>query len=162
MLSIDCNNIIRITKGNSAVIDITPIDDVSGDPYILQEHDYVLFTVKNRQAQKIIQKTLTNEDYDEDDTSLNCVIDPEDTIDIRTGEYKYDCLLTTSDGQVITFISSSFIVVEAHGFYTDINNNDNSASDPVDTEPNDDSNVTSNTDDLGSDNPPEEDGDSDG
>lgn len=118
MLSIN-GNVLKLTKGNSCIIDITPIDEETKQPYILQDGDKVLFTVKDRIFQTVFQKALTNEDYDEDDTSLNLVINPEDTISMRVGEHDYDCLLLTDDGQAITFISSKFIILEAAGYYTD-------------------------------------------
>lgn len=121
MFDIFEGNVVSITKGNSAAIDITPIDTESGDPYILQQGDKVLFTVKNRRQETVIQKVLTNADYtDAEDTSLNCDLEPADTADLLTGEYKYDCLLITSDGQAVTFIKSAFIIEEAVGMYTDV------------------------------------------
>ncbi len=114
-------NLIKLTKGNSVQIDITPINTESGDPYILEEGDRVLFTVKNRNDETVIQKVLTDADYsDVEDDSLNCELAPSDTSDLPTGEYKYDCLLLTADGQAITFIFSRFILTEAIGMYTDV------------------------------------------
>lgn len=114
-------NMIKLTKANSVQIDITPINTESGDPYILAEGDKVLFTVKNRNDETVIQKVLTDADYsDVEDASLNCELVPSDTSSLPTGEYKYDCLLLTADGQAITFISSIFILTEAIGMYTDV------------------------------------------
>lgn len=121
MFDIFEGNVISITKANSVTVDITPIDTETGDPYVLQEGDKVLFTVKNRRGETVIQKVLTNADYiDAEDTSLNCDLEPADTADLLTGEYKYDCLLLTSDGQAVTFIKSAFIIEEAIGMYTDV------------------------------------------
>lgn len=125
MLNVTSGNVLKLTKGNSCLIDITPIDEETKQPYILQDGDKVLFTVKDRIFQTILQKTLTNEDYDDDDTSLNLAIDPQDTIGMRVGEHDYDCLLLTADGQAVTFISSKFILSEAVGVYTDAGGGDN-------------------------------------
>lgn len=125
MLNVTSGNVLNLTKGNSCIIDITPIDEETKQPYILQDGDKVLFTVKDRIFQAVLQKTLTNEDYDDDDTSLNLAIDPQDTIGMRVGEYDYDCLLLTADGQAVTFISSKFILSEAVGVYTDAGGGDN-------------------------------------
>lgn len=118
-------NILKLTKGNSGIIDITPIDEETKEPYILQDGDTVLFTVKNGISGSMFQKSLTNSDYDEEDTSLNCAINPEDTIAMPVGVYDYDCLLLTADGQAVTFISSKFILCDAVGVYTDVGGGDN-------------------------------------
>lgn len=116
---LDPNN-ITITAGNSAVIDITPIDEESGSPIILGDGDKVLFTVKSHLGDTVIQKTLTKDNYsDPEDTSVNCVLEPDDTIDLYSGEYIYDCILITSE-MAVTFISSTFYVNEALGKYTDV------------------------------------------
>lgn len=113
-------NVIHITRGNSANINITPIDTDEGAPIILYEGDKVLFTVKNAKGETVIQKTLTYENYeDPEDKSLDCEIEPEDTIDLPTGEYQYDCLFL-SGSQAVTFISSAFIIEKALGVYTDL------------------------------------------
>lgn len=122
MLSIS-GNILKLTRGNSCVIDITPIDAETKQPYILTHGEKVLFTIKDRFNQKTLQKKLTQDDYGEG-TSLNCVIEPSDTIEMPVGEYFYDCLLLTGDGKAITFISSKFIILEAAGYYTDGGVND--------------------------------------
>lgn len=120
MFNIFDENIIEITRGNSAVIDITPIDTDTGAPFKLSEGDRVLFTLKSKRGTKVFQKVLTNADYEsEEDDSLNLELAPEDTIDLISGEYFYDCLLLTDDNQAATFISSTLIIKEAIGLYTD-------------------------------------------
>ena len=114
------SNALSITRGNSAVIDITPIDEETQKPIRLEEGDKVLFTIKSNAGTLKLQKTLTSADYsDISDDSLNCFLEPEDTIDWRPAEYLYDCLLVKSDGTTVTFISSIFVVEEALGVYTD-------------------------------------------
>lgn len=121
MFDIFEGNVISLTKGNSVTIDITPVDTSTEQPYILQEGDKVLFTVKDRRGETVIQKVLDDSSYsDPEDTSLNCELEPADTADLLTGEYKYDCLLLTSDGQAVTFIKSAFILSEAIGMYSDV------------------------------------------
>lgn len=118
MFDIFDSNVIKITRGNSAALIITPIDNVTGDPYILSEGDVVIFTLQSiKTGEKILQKFLTSEN--QDDGNIVCNLEPEDTLDMPTGEYKYDCLLKTNDGQAVTFISSSFVITEAIGVYTD-------------------------------------------
>lgn len=126
MFDIFDKNVIRIMRGNSASINITPIDTDTGTPVILQEGDKVLFTVKNQNGTTVMKKVLTAADYDDaEDTSLNCSIEPEDTIDLLTGEYAYDCLLLVGS-QAVTFISSAFIIEKALGTYADVSGGDES------------------------------------
>lgn len=114
------NDRLVITAGNSVIIDITPIDEETGAPIILGENDKVLFTVKSNLGFTKIQKTLTSENYsDPEDTSVNCVLDPDDTIELEPGEYVYDCLLY-KDNNVTTFISSTICIKKPLGKYTDL------------------------------------------
>ena len=114
------SNALIITQGNSIVIDITPIDDDTKEPIRLNDGEKVIFTVKNKLGNLMLQKILTNEDYDSpEDNSLNCVLDPSDTINFGSGLYLYDCLLITPT-EAVTFISSTFIVEKAYGKYTDL------------------------------------------
>lgn len=121
MIDIENNNIIILTQGNSALIDITPIDVDTGEPIVLEDGDKVLFTIKTQGGISMLQKTLTKDDYtDVDDKSLNCAIHPTDTINWGTGDYLYDCLLITDSGEAITFISSIIRLLKALGKVTDV------------------------------------------
>lgn len=124
MFNVSGDNIIHLTKGNSAVLNINLYDE-SGEPRPLVDGDVVLFTLKKDYGSVIFQKKITNKDYSEDeDRVLNCILKPSDTSDLPIGEYKYDCLLVTFDGQADTFISSSLILTDAYGFYTDTGGDD--------------------------------------
>jgi hypothetical protein len=124
MFDIFDKNVIRIVRGNSASINITPIDTDTSTPVILSEGDKVLFTVKNQNGATVMQKVLTSANYDDgEDTSLNCPIEPDDTIDLLTGEYAYDCLLLVGS-QAVTFISSALIIEKALGTYEDVSGGD--------------------------------------
>jgi len=114
-------NALTLVRGNSAIIDITPINDETKEPIRLEVDDKVLFTIKTHMGTTKLQKTLTSADYSgEQDSSLKCMIYPNDTIDWGTGEYLYDCLLVTHDGTVTTFMSSTFTLAPALGVYTDL------------------------------------------
>lgn len=118
-------NLISVVKGNSAVIGITITDAQTGEPYILTGDAVVIFTVKNKKGEIVIQKTLTSQDYEEDEQTLECNISPADTVTLLTGEYDYDCLLySESESLAVTFISSNLVVEKAVGLYTDISGGD--------------------------------------
>lgn len=120
MFRIKRKNAVIMTRGNSVVIDITPINEDDKTPIVLDDGDVVLFTVKNFTNKTVIQKKLTNKDYDgEGDTSLNCILDSADTINLRPGEYNYDCLLLSAGGQAFTFIASRLTIRAAYGIYLD-------------------------------------------
>lgn len=113
------DNVIKITRGNSADISITVTDAKTGEPIELDEGDRVVFTAKNPAGVTVIRKELTSNDASEEDpTSLVMSLIPDDTM-ITTGEYKYDVLYLTQDNQAITFISSTLIILPAIGLYTD-------------------------------------------
>lgn len=117
--------VLRLTRGNSADISITLKDAYTGDPIVIEEGDSVLFTAKDKRGETVIKRTLTHADISPDDGhSLILPITPEETM-LMTGEYLYDVLLLTSDGQAITFISSSLVIEKAIGLYTDAGGGDN-------------------------------------
>lgn len=119
MLSVDSDNSIHITQGNSLVLTITPMSSATGKKIVLEDGDKVLFTVKSLMSDTVIQRILTRADYDESD-NLICEIGPEETVQLAVGEYYYDCLLCQVDGLTSTFISSKLYVTVAAGRYTDI------------------------------------------
>ena len=120
MFDIFDNNAIYLTQGNSASIEITPLNTISGDPYLLEDGDVMVFTVKNKTGQTVIQKFFTSADLPDEGSSIVCDIIPQDTESIPTGEYVYDVFIRFNDGDVVTFISSFFIISEAYGKRSDI------------------------------------------
>jgi hypothetical protein len=112
MLDIDKYNNITITQGNSAEIDITPLDE-DGKPYELQEGDKVVFKVESCRKE-IIRRVLTAEDWDSEQGGLIMVLNPEDTVNLPCKEYTFDCLYIFADGSAKTFIDAAmFKVVRA-------------------------------------------------
>ena len=98
---------IRMTRGNTAYLDITPLDE-GGQPIVLGEGDRVIFKVKSPFGETKLTRILDNSCYsDPEDTSVNLLLVPDDTLGMRTGLYLYDCILIFADGQAYTFISES-------------------------------------------------------
>lgn len=98
---------IRMTRGNTAYLDITPLNE-GGQPIVLGEGDRVIFKVKSPFGETKFTRILDSSCYtDEHDTSVNLVLQPEDTLDLRAGNYLYDCILVFADGQAYTFIPES-------------------------------------------------------
>ncbi len=99
------NNLIKITRGDSAVFHLNILQK-NNTPYIIKEEDTVLFTVKKNTKIKdyLIQKNVVNG---------NIVLTPQDTSNLEYGEYFYDVQLKTADGLVDTVIPpNKFKVLE--------------------------------------------------
>lgn len=99
MISVNSNN-IRISRGNTAYIDISV--KVNGEDYELQSGDKVIFTVKktpSKSADIVFQKVI--------DGRLEIKILPSDTADLLPAKYYYDVALQTSGGDFYTFIEPS-------------------------------------------------------
>lgn len=103
MLKIDAEGNITLTQGNSAEIDITPLD-TDGEPIELQEGDKVIFKVMWRQRNRILKKELTAADWDSEEKALKLILTPEDTVYLPAGTYEFDCLYIFADGSAYTFI----------------------------------------------------------
>lgn len=90
-------NDISITRGDSAIFDIT-ITDKQKNIYTPGEGDEIIFTVKeNTRSNAIVfQKLVENNQV---------IINPSDTEDLRYGKYVYDVQLKTADGWVDTVIT---------------------------------------------------------
>lgn len=112
MLKIDRANNITLTQGNSAEIDITPID-TAGEPVVLEEGDMVVFTIKHCRKE-VFRKVLGAEDWDVDEKALKLILNPKDTADLPPCNYEYDCLYIFEDGSAYTFIDrATFKLVRA-------------------------------------------------
>lgn len=94
MLSVDTNNNITLTRGDTAVIDLAITID--GEAYNYS-NDLVQFTVKKDTvtSDKILQKTFNG-------TSIT--IDPADTSGLDYQTLKYDVQIITQSGDVFTVI----------------------------------------------------------
>lgn len=115
-------SVLTIYQGNSLELDIYLTDTDTGEPVPIEDDTYVLFTVENKNHDIVIQKKLTSSDYDAelDPPAVVCQINVDDTIDLPTGEYMYDCLYVNGD-TAVTFVSSSVVISRAIGRYTDSN-----------------------------------------
>lgn len=111
MIDTDNLNNITMVQGNTAEIDITPLEDDSKDtPVIMQEGDKVIFTVALGRK-TYIKKELTAAMQNEDG-SLTLMLNPEDTINMPPIDYEYDCLFIFADGSSYTFIKAAKFTVE--------------------------------------------------
>lgn len=102
MLTIKGNE-VHLTQGDSAILNVEITND-DGTPYAIKEGDSLTITVKATNGTKIFSKTV--QAYE------SIIIEPQDTIDVGVGRYKYDIQLNT-ENQVYTIIPvSSFFIEE--------------------------------------------------
>ena len=98
---------IYLTRGDTLYLEIT-INRQDGTEYEIQEGDKVRFAMKKRISD--VTPVLVKEI---DPESLVMKIFPEDTKSLpMKSEYYYDIELTQANGDVSTFISGKFIVME--------------------------------------------------
>lgn len=113
-------SVFTIYQGNSLELDIYLTDSETGEYIPLENDAYVLFTIEDRNRNKVIQKKLTasNCETEGEIPFIVCSINAEETMNLITGEYSYDCLYVDGSS-VTTFISSTVVVAKAIGKYTD-------------------------------------------
>ena len=107
------DNTMTLTKNNSAEFIISPtVADENGTiPYILQEGERIIFTIKSRYSdEKLIEKILTSDDYE--DTELIIRLTRQETSVLDVGTYVYDVAFQPStDDKFQTFIPLSYFNV---------------------------------------------------
>lgn len=107
MLTVDSENNITLTRGDTAILTLTV--KKNGNDYDFSD-DLTQFTVKRNTvtSEIVFQKTFTG-------TSIQ--IDPSDTKDLYYTDLKYDVQLITPDNEVYTVITPhDFIVAEEVNF----------------------------------------------
>lgn len=105
MLYVEENNTIKLTRGDTAYIEVPLVNDVTGEEYAMQPDDKLTFTVKRTPDDSTIcfQKVLVG---------TNCFkICPEDTANCAFGRYKYDVQLDAASGDVFTVIEPACFTV---------------------------------------------------
>ena len=115
MIDIFDPNWIRVTYGNTMMIEIGIVDNDTCEPITLDDGEYIVFTVKSKKGEMVIEKILTSVNADpEDPTCIICEISSEET-KLVTGEYLYDCLYVDATNKKTTFVSSIFQITPAVG-----------------------------------------------
>ena len=107
MLTVDSENNITLTRGDTAILTLTV--KKNGNDYDFSD-DLTQFTVKRNTvtSEIVFQKTFTG-------TSIQ--IDPSDTKDLYYSDLKYDVQLITPNNDVYTVITPhDFIVAEEVNF----------------------------------------------
>lgn len=99
------NNIISFVRGDTYRFSVELLTDDDA-PYILKENDKLVFTVKKTPytSKVLIQKQINS--------SMEVLINHEDTADLPYGKYVYDVQLTNEIGVTTVIEPTSFILKE--------------------------------------------------
>lgn len=100
MFTIDKYNKMRLTKGDTASINIEVVD-LDGKPYSIKSTDTITMTVKKTAKSLVAFSINANEEH-------KIVIHPVNTNSLPTGLYIYDIQLTTQEGNVYTIVPQNF------------------------------------------------------
>lgn len=105
MLSVDGNGTIKLTRGDTARLNVSVKNSLTGKPYTIAEGDTLTLTVREKATSTSIklQKTLTG---------AKCFdIAPEDTSKLQFMTYTYDIQLTQKNGDVYTIVGPAPFVI---------------------------------------------------
>ena len=98
MLIVQENGAIRLTRGDTARLTVTILNQLSGEPYVIRDTDILTLTVKKsvKDMMFCFQKEVLG--------SCHIQIKPADTKLRSFGMYKYDVQLKTRNGDIYTVI----------------------------------------------------------
>ena len=101
MLYVNSDGTIRLTRGDTARLTVSVVDDLTQESYEMSKGDSLTLTVKAnvRSKEFVFQKKVFG--------SNSFIIDPSDTKDALFGKYKYDVQLNTESGDIYTIIEPS-------------------------------------------------------
>lgn len=97
---------ITMTRGDSLVV-LLALENEDGTVYEPNEGDYIRFAMKKSfddSVPPILVKEIPTD-------TMTLVLDPEDTKQLRYGQYRYDIQITTADGLVDTFIDRAVLAI---------------------------------------------------
>ena len=106
MLIVQEDNTVKLTRGDTAYLEVPLVLEDSGDPYEVKQDDTLTLGLK-----KTINDSTCCLRKEVGGSSIFKLV-PEDTAALEFGTYKYDVELRTVDGDVFTVINNaSFIVL---------------------------------------------------
>lgn len=98
MLYVNQDGTIRLTRGDTARLEITITNSLTNEEYPLDPEDSLIFTIKKsvNDATALVKKELVGENIFH--------LKPEDTATFSYRSYVYDVQLTRANGDVYTII----------------------------------------------------------
>ena len=116
MLSIDSNNNITLTRGDTLTLTVTLLHEVDPvppattptiEPYVPEQGDEIRFAVSKAFKGEVGYELMLSKEIPHDTLTFTCS-STETTLDYRT--YNYDVEITHPDGCVDTFISGKLTI----------------------------------------------------
>lgn len=107
MLYVQSDGTIRLTRGDTADLEVQLQNLDTKDEYSIKTTDKVTLSIKKstKDDAPLVQKSVTGSNV------INIL--PEDTSTLPFGKYKYDVQLETLDHQIYTVIEpSTFVIME--------------------------------------------------
>lgn len=98
MLYVNNAGVIRLTRGDTARLTVSVVNDINGQPYEIASTDILYLTVRKKvkDPNYCFQKKLIGSNLFH--------IEPEDTEELDFGNYVYDVQLTRENGDIYTVI----------------------------------------------------------
>lgn len=105
MLYVEADNTIKLTRGDTAYLEVPLVDDTTGETYEMQPGDKLTLSVKKnvKDATCCFQKVVEG-------SNIFKVL-PEDTAGCDFAKYKYDIQLDTAAGDTFTVIEPACFTV---------------------------------------------------
>lgn len=105
MLYVENNDEIRLTRGDTARLTVSIIDEPTQTEHVLNKDDILTLTVKKRakDSEHLMQKVSTG--------SNSFHIEPSDTSNLNFGTYVYDVQLNKASGDVYTIVEPAPFVI---------------------------------------------------
>jgi hypothetical protein len=101
MLTIDKDNNITMTRGDTAVIDISVVNLDSNTPYLITAQDTVMFTIR-----EFPKRNATDDEFilQVEAPLGKLTLNPDDTKDVAYITYHYDIQITLANLKVYTIV----------------------------------------------------------
>lgn len=107
MLYVEDNNTIKLTRGDTAYLEVPLVNKLTNEEYVMQPTDRLIFTVKRdiKDTTMCFQKVAVG-------TNLFKIL-PEDTAGCDFAKYKYDVQFEGANGDVFTVIEPACFTIMA-------------------------------------------------
>ena len=115
------NNQITLTKGDSAILNLTIYFPNMEEQYELMDGDIVTFSITDKTQCFGESKIVIKKDFEQNEIQLN----PVDTKYLSCGKYEYDVQLTFKNGDVNTIIGPELFYLTTEITPSNINRNYN-------------------------------------
>lgn len=105
MLEILNDNTIKLTRGDTAYLEVPLEFEDTKEPYVMQPEDTLTLGLKKglKDVECCVRKTVSG-------TNIFKLV-PEDTADLAFASYKYDVQLDTADGDRFTVINNATFLI---------------------------------------------------